>query len=121
MSFTALDLSLSPRGEGLLVATDHHRVILLQAGTEHQVRNFYNLVNDGYSTPRVAWSPSGKYGYVSCQDKSVAILDIATGKTAASVKGHEVNVRGVAVHPTRNWMLSCSFDKTCRVWTPDVQ
>lgn len=72
------------------------------------------------STPRVAWGPSGKYAFVTSQDKSVAVLDIVGGKTAHKLVGHEINVRDVALQPFTNRLLTCSFDKSCRVWTTEV-
>ena len=174
VSFNVLDMALCPSANAahnaILLATDKHRVILMQTGTSHQIRNFYNIVNDGYrserenntytqseannnprrmmisssshpvslcvallrcccvvnvvlrcSTPRLAWSPCGKYAYVTSQDKCVAVLDIASGQTAHRIEGHQINVRDVAMNPTTNKLVTCSFDKTCRVWTPAVE
>jgi WD40 repeat protein len=157
VSFNVLDMAVSPAGgKAILLATDHHRVILMQTGSRHQLRNFYNVQNDGYryaddenrsaaygaacqlathsfsvasllsrvcvlSTPRLAWSPCGKYAYVTCQDKCVAVLDMTSGQTVHRITGHEINVRDVSVQPFTNQLLSCSFDKTCRVWTTEVE
>lgn len=52
VSFNVLDMALSPGGQTILLATDHHRVILMQTRSEHQVRNFYNLLNDGYRSDK---------------------------------------------------------------------
>jgi len=123
VSFTVLDMVVSPGREGhaILLATDSNRVILMQTGSNLQLRNFYNIQNDGYSTPRLAWSPCGKYGYVTSQDRTIHILDIFAGKVSGKLEGHAINVRDVSMHPTANKLVTCSFDKTCRVWSAELE
>ena len=121
VSFNVLDMALAPGGQSIMLATDRHRCILMQKGCSHQIRNFYNIVNDGYSTPRLAWSPSGKHAYVTSQDKCVAVLEIASGRTVHKITGHNINVRDAAMHPFENKLLTGSYDQTCRVWTPAVE
>jgi WD40 repeat protein len=137
VSFTILDMKLSPNGLGLLCATDRHRVILLarphttprdadgassSSATVSRgvhVRNFYSLiVADGYSTPRLAWSPCGRWAYVTSQDRAVVVLEVPSGRSVHRITGHQVNVRDVATHPVTGQLLTCSFDKSCRVWNP---
>jgi WD40 repeat protein len=121
ISFSVLDMALAPGGNAVMLATDHHRVILMQAASGHQIRNFYNLPNDGYSTPRLAFSPGGKFAYVTCQDKTVGVMEVAAGKVVHRMKGHEINVRDVSVQPCSGRVLTCSFDKSARVWAPEVE
>jgi len=129
VSFTILDLRLSPNGLGILCATDRHRVILLARPVALpdvaspptvvgvHVRNFYTMiVNDGYSTPRLAWSPCGRFAYVTSQDRALIVLEIPSGRSVHRITGHEINVRDVATHPTTGQVLSCGFDKTCRMF-----
>jgi WD40 repeat protein len=83
------------------------------------VRNFYSLiVADGYSTPRLAWSPCGRWAYVTSQDRAVVVLEVPSGRSVHRITGHQVNVRDVATHPVTGQLLTCSFDKSCRVWNP---
>ena len=119
VSFSAMHLALSPDGTLLAVATDQHRLLLLAAGTGIQVRNFWGLQNDGYSTPRVAWSQSGKFVYVSQQDASVCVYDASEGRSVAVLKGHDTNVRDVDCHPFNDLVATGSFDRTVKVWSGD--
>jgi len=66
VSFTAMDLSLSPDGQYLLVSTDQHRIILFHISSGDQVGNYYGVLNDEYSQPRRCWHPSGLYFYSVC-------------------------------------------------------
>lgn len=71
VSFTAMDLAASPDASLLLVATDRHRCLLMQANSPLQVRNFYGVNNDSYSNPRVAWGIAGHHVYCTSQDQHV--------------------------------------------------
>lgn len=119
VSFSAMNVALSPDGGLLAVATDQHRLIVMAAGTVVQVRNYWGLQNDGYSTPRVGWSRGGKYVYVSQQDASVSVYDVSEGKNVGVLRGHETNVRDVDVHPFHDWAATGSFDRTIKVWKAD--
>lgn len=63
VSFTALDMSLSPDGKFVLVSTDRNRLIMFATGTPFQARNFYGVPNDQWSTPRTAWNLTQSFIY----------------------------------------------------------
>ena len=63
VSFAVLSLLPSPDGEYLVAATDASRNIVFKTGTERIVRNLYGHKNDGFSTPKIAWSKNGQYLY----------------------------------------------------------
>ena len=116
VSFSAMNIALSPDGSLLAIATDQHRLLVLLAGTAIQVRNYWGLQNDGYSTPRVGWSRGGKYVYVSQQDVSVCVYDVSEGKRVGVLRGHDVNVRDVDAHPFQDLVATASFDRSVKVW-----
>ena len=116
VSFSAMNIALSPDHTLLAVATDQHRLLILLAGTNIQVRNYWGLQNDGYSTPRVGWSRGGRYVYVSQQDASVCVYDVSEGRNAGVLRGHDVNVRDVDVHPFQDLVATASFDRTVKLW-----
>jgi len=118
VSFNALDLSIHPHGNYLLVATDKHRVIMFRTGTSDQVRNFYGMVNDSYSQPRVAWHPSGHYVYCTSQEKTIHVYSVATEKLIHKNQDHVATVRDLSHHPSENLLASCSYDKTVKLWKP---
>jgi COMPASS component SWD3 len=74
VSFTAMDLSLSPNKKWLLVATDKSKLLVYKLGGSDQVRQFYGADNDGFSNPRCLWHPSGLYVYCTAQDNAVHVV-----------------------------------------------
>ena len=93
VSFTVLDLRQSPDGLFLLAATDMHRVILFRAFSSTQIRNFYGAANGSYSNPRVAWSHTQKYIYVSSEDEfDIFAFEVATQRVVGRLKGHTKKV-----------------------------
>jgi hypothetical protein len=57
VSFNVLDLAVDDRH--VIATTDKGRAIMYKLGTPFQVRNFYGLDNDEYSTPRVQLDHQG--------------------------------------------------------------
>lgn len=74
VSFTAMDLSLSPNKKWLLVATDKSKLLVYKLGCSDQVRHFYGANNDGYANPRCLWHPTGLYVYCTGQDNAVHVV-----------------------------------------------
>eukprot|EP00282_Hemiselmis_andersenii_P030509 CAMPEP_0169467070 /NCGR_PEP_ID=MMETSP1042-20121227/22125_1 /TAXON_ID=464988 /ORGANISM="Hemiselmis andersenii, Strain CCMP1180" /LENGTH=366 /DNA_ID=CAMNT_0009580205 /DNA_START=42 /DNA_END=1137 /DNA_ORIENTATION=- len=60
VSFTVLDMVLSPNGKMLLASTDRSRLILFVVGTCHQLRNYYGAVNDQLVPNKGLLSPLGE-------------------------------------------------------------
>jgi len=116
VSFTAMDLSCSPSGNHLLVATDRNFHILFRCGTATQVRRFYGAMNDGFSHPKVCWDPSGKFIYSTSQDNQIYVWDTITQKIVAKLAGHKSVLRDMKFHPTKHLLGTCSFDKTIKFW-----
>jgi COMPASS component SWD3 len=74
VSFTAMDLSLSPNKKWVLVATDKNKLLIYKLGGSDQVRQFYGVDNDGFSNPRCLWHPTGYYVYCTGQDNAVHVV-----------------------------------------------
>lgn len=116
VSFTAMDLHLSQDGKYLLVTTDKSRAIMFAVATPLQVRNFYDVLNGEWSTPRGVFNQSGTFIYVSSEDKGIYVYNTTTGAHVTTLTGHTSNIRDVASHPTLDVVASASFDKTVRIW-----
>lgn len=116
VSFTAMDLHLSRDGKHLLVATDKNRVIMFATGTPLQVRNFYDIPNGEWCTPRTAFNQSGDYVYVTSEDKTIFIFSVATSAKKHVLSGHTSNIRDLATHPSLEIIASGSFDKSLKIW-----
>lgn len=74
VSFTAMDLSLSPNKKWVLVATDKNKLLVYKLGGSDQVRQFYGVDNDSFSNPRCLWHPTGYYVYCTGQDNAVHVV-----------------------------------------------
>eukprot|EP00935_MAST-01C_sp_MAST-1C-sp1_P000845 g845.t1 len=120
VSYTVMDLALSPNGKYVLAATDKHRHILFRPGAAEKLRNFYGHTADSFSQPRVAWDPTGKYVFSNSQkDGLVYVWDVASEKVVAKLAGHTATVRGISCcvdDEGQAVLASASYDKSIRLW-----
>ncbi|TPX60549.1 hypothetical protein PhCBS80983_g01702 [Powellomyces hirtus] len=118
ISFTAMDLAPSPNGRYLACYTDSKagRIIVFRARSCVQARNLWGVVADGFSQPRCCWDSSGRYLFATSDDRKVYVLDVSSGQTVAKLEGHTETIRSISFDKERQRLLSCSFDKTVRVW-----
>lgn len=116
ISFTPMDLSVSPNGRYLLVSTDKDRLIMYSLETGNVIRTLYGANNDGYSNPKHCWHPTGLYIYSTSQNFSIVVWETATQKVVAELKGHTSNIRDLFYSPETSTLMSCGFDKTVHVW-----
>eukprot|EP00931_Biecheleriopsis_adriatica_P059043 TRINITY_DN35267_c0_g2_i1.p1 TRINITY_DN35267_c0_g2~~TRINITY_DN35267_c0_g2_i1.p1 ORF type:complete len:698 (-),score=114.98 TRINITY_DN35267_c0_g2_i1:42-2009(-) len=72
--------------------------------------------NDESSVYSVTFSPEGEHVIVGCGDKCVKVWSFRTGEQEMNCGGHEDAVQCVAVTADGQRALSCSHDKTLRVW-----
>ncbi|KAG2525009.1 hypothetical protein BBO99_00003070 [Phytophthora kernoviae] len=61
VSYTIMDLALSPSGKYLLAATDSNRNFIFSIKRNVVLRSFYGHKAGPYSQPRATWHPSEKY------------------------------------------------------------
>lgn len=119
VSFTAMDLAISPDGTYLLVASDKSKLLLYKLGGSEQLRRFYGAENDMYSNPRCTWHPSGLYVYCTAQDNNVHVWEVATQKRIAQLEGHTKCVRGLSTMP-EGGLVTCSYDSSVTLWGHNV-
>ena len=77
-----------------------------------------SLVAAGFADQiaRVDMSPDGSLLAVATSNKTVYLLDSATGHVVGEFRGHESIVRSVSFSPDGNSLLTASRDQTVRVW-----
>uniref|UniRef100_A0A6T8KUR7 Uncharacterized protein n=2 Tax=Hemiselmis andersenii TaxID=464988 RepID=A0A6T8KUR7_HEMAN len=63
-----------------------------------------------------AQEQSGEVLFTGSFDGSVAVSDAESGDLLQRMEGHSDRVVQAAPHPERPWLLSCSVDKTLRLW-----
>jgi WD40 repeat protein len=64
----------------------------------------------------VAFSPDGKSMAAGSRDKSLHVLDVATGKEVKALVGHDEWVTSTAFSPQGGLLASGSSDKTIHLW-----
>jgi COMPASS component SWD3 len=124
VSYTVMDLALSPNGKHVLCATDKHRHIVFRPGTSDKLRNFYGHTADSYSQPRVAWAPSGEYVFSNSQkDGLIYVWEVASEKVVAKLSGHAQTVRGLdcVINAAKEAVIAtASYDKCICIWHHDA-
>lgn len=58
----------------------------------------------------------GRFLVSGSRDRCLKLYDLDTKKVLLTLSGHKNWVRGVVFHPGGQYILSCSDDKTIRVW-----
>ncbi|ORX91966.1 WD40 repeat-like protein [Basidiobolus meristosporus CBS 931.73] len=118
VSFTPMDLSVSPDGRYLLCSTDDRsgRAILFRVRSSVQPRNFYGIPHDEFSNPRHAWHPSGKYFFATGDDRKIRCIEVKSGKVLAVLAGHTEVIRSLSYDKKLDVLISAGFDKTVKVW-----
>jgi len=117
VSFSALDLCISPNGKYLLVATDTSRVILFALYTSKQIKNYYGSNNAQYSNPRVLWSANGKYIYGTSETREIVVWDVVSKQIVKKMKdAHEKVIRDMSANKDRSLLATCSYDLTVKIW-----
>ena len=76
----------------------------------------YPRVFDGFCGSCLTFSPDGRLLVFGNTDKTLQLLDIATGKCLHSFTGHDGPVRCLVFSPDGKFVLSGSDDKTLRLW-----
>src|SRR5262245_41898994 len=66
--------------------------------------------------PSVAFSPDGATLAVVVYEQPVKLLDVKTGATQATFKGHEKTPRCVAFSPDGKTLATGSYDHTIKLW-----
>ncbi|CAO1621255.1 unnamed protein product [Sympodiomycopsis kandeliae] len=73
------------------------------------------LSSDYKSTSKPDLSP-GQFVASGGRDKVIKIWDTSTGTCIRTLVGHDNWIRGIVFSPNGKYLLSCSDDKTVRIW-----
>ena len=64
----------------------------------------------------VAVTPNGQHIATCCDDHSLRVFEMSTGKCTRTLQGHTRALTGVAVSPSGSHITTCSDDTTAIVW-----
>jgi COMPASS component SWD3 len=114
VSFSPLDIQVSPDGKYVAVYTDSKsgRVIIYHYKSNEIAVNLWNLDVDEYSQPRLLWHPSGN-ALVCTSHDTLFVYDLKTGNHE-KLRGHKERIRSLCFQGES--LVSCSFDSTIRIW-----
>ena len=121
VSFAVMDMAKSnDSSRYLALATDSSRNMVLDWSNKQIVRNLYGHQNDGFSTPKIAWSMNGQYVLGNTQDDScVCVWDVSSSSIVERLQGtHTQSIRDLYSSPTTNTLVTTSFDKVTNLWVP---
>lgn len=123
VSFTVMDLAISPSGKHVLAATDHRsgRVLLLKLFSGEIIRNYYGVPQDEFSTPKLCWHPTGRGFFVTGDDFKIHTFEASTCRELGKLEGHTGVVRALHFDAAANVLLSGSFDRSVRRWGSAVE
>lgn len=119
VSFAILSLVPSPDGKYLGAATDTSRNIIFEAKSSKIVRDLYGHKNDGFSTPKIAWSKSSMYLFGNTQDDPcICVWDIAGSTIVKKLEGeHSGQIRDIFSSNDSDTLVTVSYDKTVKFWS----
>jgi len=118
VSFSARQLSLSPDGRFLLVSTETPRILLFRIqGWRLLSSQIMGLPMDTFHTSVAHWHVSNFYLMAAAAAGQIYVFHTGTGKVVSKFKAHTQNVRWLDYDAERNLLISCSFDKTVKVFS----
>jgi len=90
-------------------------MIVFRAFSKDQAMNVYDVVTEELSQPRICWHPSGKFFFAN-QENTVCVVELATQKVIWRLRGHTGVVRDIHYHPSKDLLVSASYDRTFKIW-----
>ncbi|MDA1054559.1 MAG: hypothetical protein O3C40_29360 [Planctomycetota bacterium] len=110
------DLTYSPDGRLIASASQDATVRMWDSHTGELLTT---LRGHALSANGVCFTPTGNAVVSSGGgqlDGNLLLRDVSTGDLLGGFRGHELAVRSIAVSPDGQTLVSCSFDKTIRLW-----
>eukprot|EP01126_Amoeba_proteus_P018533 TRINITY_DN1949_c0_g1_i5.p1 TRINITY_DN1949_c0_g1~~TRINITY_DN1949_c0_g1_i5.p1 ORF type:complete len:278 (+),score=38.81 TRINITY_DN1949_c0_g1_i5:202-1035(+) len=115
VSFTGLEIKLSPSGDQLVVCTDNSRALLFKTGTGIQSRVLTGFKNDGMSQPRVTFDNQNLL-YVTSQDTKLYVFDLTSDFLVTTLSGHDKIIRDIKYDFKTDTLVTVSYDTTIKIW-----
>ncbi|OQR92501.1 hypothetical protein ACHHYP_03658 [Achlya hypogyna] len=115
VSYTILDLRVSPSAKYLLAATDANRHFVVAVGSNVVLRSFYGHKAGPYSQPRIVWHASERYVVSNNEgDGQLLVWSVASERLVAQFVAHEKIIRDIST--VGGVVLTASYDRALKVW-----
>ncbi|KAL1515603.1 hypothetical protein AB1Y20_002222 [Prymnesium parvum] len=108
-------LALSHDGNCLLAATLDSTLRLLDKANGQMLTEYSGHRNESYKLS-ACFSHDDAYTVGGSEDGSVHVWDLVDAKRVLRLTGHRQPVCGIACHPKRFELLTCSHDGTAKLW-----
>jgi WD40 repeat protein len=119
-------LAFEPNGRNVITASDDLTIRVWDANTKKEVRafaeNMDKLITAAFSADRTVVAYSAKTIEIDLtrnrrtDKRFVRMRDLSSGRDLFTFEGHTGDITGVAFLPGRRFILSCSVDKTVKIW-----
>ncbi|PSC72719.1 WD40 repeat-containing [Micractinium conductrix] len=117
VSFSAAHLALAPCGRLLLVSADNGRLVLYERVGWTPLRTLIGLPVEQFHQYAAAIDASGHYAIAAAAGGALCIFHLGTARLVATLAAHPAkNVRGLCFDGLNNLLLTCSFDRSVKIW-----
>ncbi|KAB2880909.1 AAA family ATPase [bacterium] len=107
-------LAFSPDGKILAAGTAANSIVLVEVTSGEIIRT---MSVEGGSVWSIAFSPSGLFMVSGGTDSSLIIWEVDSGERVKVIKqAHSDYISGVAWSNRNDFIVSCSFDGTIKLW-----
>ena len=119
---TIYDMVIDPTEKFAATACQDRNIRIYSIKTSKQRKNFKGTVGDEGVLMKLQLDPSGSYFATSCTvDKSITIIDYATGEIQASMFGHAEYITSIKFTNSLKHLISVSADGCIFVWRLPVE
>ncbi|VDI23966.1 Hypothetical predicted protein, partial [Mytilus galloprovincialis] len=114
---TIYDMVIDPTEKFAATACQDRNIRIYSIKTSKQRRNYKGTIGDDGVLMKLSLDPSGTYFATSCTvDKSITIIDYATGEIQASMIGHAEFITSIKFTNNLKHLISVSADGCIFVW-----
>ncbi|XP_063418696.1 mitogen-activated protein kinase-binding protein 1-like isoform X3 [Mytilus trossulus] len=114
---TIYDMVIDPTEKFAATACQDRNIRIYSIKTSKQRKNYKGTIGDDGVLMKLSLDPSGTYFATSCTvDKSITIIDYATGEIQASMIGHAETISSIKFTNNLKHLISVSADGCIFVW-----